>query len=50
MASQKKTYASPEMELLTLTMPEQLASLSVDDGDEPQTYAQTQSGVWTPWV
>lgn len=51
MAIEKKTYESPDMELLTLTTPEELASLSVDDNsDEPQAYAQTDSGVWTPWV
>lgn len=48
---QKKTYESPDMELMTLTTSEELASLSVDDNsDEPQTYSQTRSSGWTPWV
>ncbi len=52
MASQKKLYETPEMELLTLSVPEELASLSVDDNeDEPMTFAaRGKSGVWTPWV
>lgn len=48
---QKKTYESPVLELLTLTVPQELAALSVDEGgDEPMTYSLTRSGVWTPWV
>lgn len=50
MATEKKVYESPELEVLTLTMPEEIASLSVDDSGEPETYALTRSGVWTPWV
>ena len=47
----KKAYESPELEVLTLTTPEYLASLSVgDDGGEPETYSLARSGVWTPWV
>lgn len=47
----KKAYESPELEVLTLTTPEHLASLSVgDDGGEPETYSLARSGVWTPWV
>ena len=51
MASQKKVYETPELELLTLTVPEELAALSVDDiAEEPQVFAMGKSGVWTPWV
>ena len=53
MKQKKKVYESPELEHLTLTLPEELAALSVDEenGDEPpQTFALKRSGVWTPWV
>ena len=47
----KKAYESPELEVLPLTTPEELASLSVDgDSGEPETYSLARSGVWTPWV
>ncbi len=51
MVIEKKTYESPDMEFLTLTTPEELASLSVDDtSDEPQPYATTSDSKWTPWI
>ena len=51
MELKKKVYETPEMEVLTLTVPEELASLSVDDNaDEPQMFSLNRSGVWTPWV
>ena len=51
MALQKKVYETPELEFLTLTVPEELAALSVDDiAEEPQAFAMGKSGVWTPWV